>query len=209
MKLISLDTHIQNKGAYIGQRQIFLDFALSNLPYDYPVNEKILAQAKDWTPEEVFEKIEKLARTRHQVICLGGGEPLLQVDYLKPLLEKELPLPVCLETNATLPKNLKEIKDKISIFSLSLSQDFIKEFVECLVLVQEEDTFIRIVAHRDVTPKKIETYAKIIGEISKDIPMIIEPLKDCKEPLPLQAMAQRHLNDVRVIPAVHWGGIHA
>lgn len=208
MKLVSLATHIQNKGLYIGYRQIMLDFALSNIPYDYPVNEKDLAQAKEWTPEEALEQIQKLAKTFHQTICLGGGEPLLQVDYIKPLLAKELPLPVCLETNATLPKNLKEIKEKIAVFALSLKADFMKEFIESLTMVKDEDTFIRLIAHKDVTPKNVETYSKIIAEINKDIPLIIEPLKDCKEPLPLQAMAQRHLNEVRVIPAIQWGKIH-
>lgn len=209
MKLVSLATHIQNKGLYIGHRQIFLDLAMSNLPYDYPVNEKELDQAKEWSAEEAADKIAQLAKTHHQAICLGGGEPLLQVDQLKPLLEKDLPLPVYLETNATLPKNLKEIKEKVAVFSLSLKPNFIKEFIESLSLVQGEDTFVRLVADKEVTPKNAETYAKMIAEMNRSIPLIIEPLKDCKEPLPLQAMAQRHLNEVRVIPAIQWGKIHA
>ncbi|MBU0580271.1 MAG: radical SAM protein [Candidatus Margulisbacteria bacterium] len=208
MKLVSIATHIQNKGLYIGYRQIYLDFALSNVPYDYPVDEKALAQAKEYDPEDVLIQINQLAKTNHQAICLGGGEPLLQVDYLKPLLEKELPLPVCLETNATLPKHLAEIKDKISIFSINLKPDFTKEFIESMSIVKDEDVFVRLVSSREMTAKKVESFAKIIAEINQDIPLIIEPLKDCKEPLPLQAMAQRHLNDVRVIPAIQWGAIH-
>lgn len=209
MRLVSLNTHIQNKGLYIGYRQILLDFALSNLPYDYPVSEQILKQAKEYTPEEVFERISQLAKTNHQAICFGGGEPLLQVDYIKSLLEKDLPLPIYLETNATLPKHLAEIKDKISMFSLSLRPDYIKEFVDSLSMVQDKNVFVKLVASREVTPKNAETYAKIVAEINKNIPFIIEPLKDCREPLPLHAMAQRHLKDVRVIPAIHWGSIHA
>ena len=209
MRLVSLDTHIQNKGLFIGYRQILLELALSNLPYDHPVDKKMLDQAKEWTPEEAYDKIVQLAKTRHQAICLGGGEPLLQVDHLKPLLERELPLPLYLETNATLPKNLEEIKDKITFFGFNLKPAFIKEFVESLGLVEGKNVHIRLVADRETSPKNVETYAKIIAELRPDIPFIIEPLKECKEPLPLQAMAQRHLQDVRVIPAVQWGAIHA
>lgn len=209
MKLVSIDTHIQNKGIYLGYRQILLDFAFSNVPYDHPVDPKVLERAKDHTPEEVFERIAQLAKAPHQAICFGGGEPLLQVDFMKPLLEKKLPFPVYLETNGTLPKNLSEIKDSIDMVSVSLRPDFIKDFIESLLLVQDKKVFVKLVTSKDVTPKNAEQYAKMISEINKDIPLIIEPLRDCKEPMPLQAMALRFLSDVRVIPAVSWGGIHA
>ncbi len=209
MKLVSIDTHIQNKGIYLGHRQVLLDFAFSNTAYDHPVDPKVLERAKDHAPEEVFERIQLLTKAPHQAICFGGGEPLLQVEFIKPLLEKKMSFPLYMETNGTLPKNLAEVKDAFDMFAISLKPDFIKDCIESILLVQDKKVFVRLVASKDVTPKNAEQYAKMISEINTDIPLIIEPLRDCKEPMPLQAMALRFLSDVRVIPAVNWGGIHA
>jgi organic radical activating enzyme len=204
MKLVDIGSHIQNKGIYLGYRQILVDFAMSNTPYAYHVDEKAIAQAKEWTPEEVLIELQQKAKTKQHSICFGGGEPLLQVDYLKPLLAETLPLPTYLETNATLPKHLEEIKDKVDMFGVTLYPDFMKEFVESLSMIFDKHVFVRLIADKETTPNNVNTYAKIIAEINKEIPLIIEPLKECKQPLPLHAMAQRHLDDVRVIPAILW-----
>ncbi len=56
----------------------------------------------------------------HHSVSITGGEPLLQVDFLKNLLPKikEKGLKAYLETNGTMPDRLSEIIDLVDIVAM-------------------------------------------------------------------------------------------
>jgi organic radical activating enzyme len=198
MNLASLDVDILRHGLYIGERDICVRFALSNTdsPYkDIPIT------GTEYDLEEVLLQLKDLAKKKPQMICFTGGEPLLQIDFYREILD-QLPLPLHLETNGTLPEPLKIVAPFASRIELQLLPDFIKEFTESLIAVRENDISIRLIVTKDSAPQEVENYAKVIASV-KNCPLIIEPIFGVKNYLSLQAMALRHLSDVRVIPRMH------
>lgn len=198
MKLHSVSVDIQRKGFYFGHRQILVNFAVSNTfsPYN-----DIFSDGKEILPEELLVQLKDLAKQKPELICFGGGEPLLQIDYFKTMLE-ELPLPLYLQTNGTLPKPLAEIKQYISMVGVELIPDYEKEFLETITLLRDNDFYVRLIVNKDTAPKQVEDYARIIASVKK-VPLVLEPLFGQKSYLSLQALALRHLKEVLVIPRMH------
>jgi organic radical activating enzyme len=198
MKLHSVSVDIQRKGFYLGHRQILVNFAVSNTisPYN-----DIFSDGKEILPEELLAQLKDLAKQKPELICFGGGEPLLQIDYFNTILE-ELPLPLYLQTNGTLPKPLAEIKQYISMVGVELIPDYEKEFLETIKLLRDNDFYVRLIVNKDTAPKQVEDYARIISSV-KNVPLVLEPLFGQKSYLSLQALALRHLKEVLVIPRMH------
>jgi len=195
LQLTGVRTDIQKKGLYIGQRQLFIDFALSNI-VSAPQNE-----GRQYLPEELLLAIKEEVKHKPEIICLGEGEPLLQIAELLPVLE-EMPLPLYLETNATMPDRLAEIKPYVSLFALEYFADYRKEFFDSLLLIKDEDIYVKVSIDKNTAPQDIDQLAKMLGAIRKDLPLVLEPAFGSKNYLSLQALAMRHLQSVRVIPAM-------
>lgn len=198
MQIHSINVDIQRKGLYLGHRQIMVNFALSNTSSPY---NDIPTEGKEVFPEELLAQLKELTKQKTELICFGGGEPLLQIDYFKNILE-ELPLPLYLQTNGTLPKPLSEIKEYISMTGIELIPDYEKEFLETIMVLRDSDFYVRLVVSKDTTPKQVEDYARIIASV-KNVPFVLEPLFGTKNYLSLQALALRHLKEVLVIPRMH------
>lgn len=64
-------------------------------------------------------RINELTANNHHSISFTGGEPLLNADFLKILLDKVI-APKYIETNGTLPQALKEIIDKVNYISMDI-----------------------------------------------------------------------------------------
>lgn len=198
MNLTGIDVDIMRHGAYLGERDIFVRFAVSNTTNPY---NDIPMTGNEYGLDEVLLQLNELARKKPQMICFTAGEPLLQIDFFRELLDA-LPLPLHLETNATLPEPLKDVARFASRIELLLLPEFVKEFTESLIIVKDNDVSVRLIATKESTPQEIENYSKIIASV-KNCPLIIEPLFGVKNYLSLQAMALRHLSEVRVVPRMH------
>ena len=196
LQITSIRTDIQKKGLYIGQRQLFVDFALSNIASAGQ------SAGQPYLPEELLLAVKEEVKHKPEIICLGGGEPLLQIAELLPVLET-MPLPLYLETNATMPDRLAEIKPYISLYALEYLADYRKEFFDSLLLIKDEDVYIKMAVDKNTAPQDIEQLAKMLGAVRKDLPLVLEPVFGSKNYLSLQALAMRHLQSVRVIPGMH------
>lgn len=209
MYLSEIFSSIQGEGLYLGYKQIFLRTAGCNISCDYC--DENIDNGRYFKPEEIIAKVNELNKTWHHSISLTGGEPLLQVnDFLTVI--PDLPLPIMLETNATLPAHLKEIIGKIDIYSMDYKPGYEHEFMECLTLVKNEDVYVKYILLPDAKVVEIRELGKMIESINKDIPLIIQPVTPCKniKRFPSQeqimnaySLLKKQLNDVRVIPQTH------
>ncbi len=120
---------IQGEGIYIGERQIFVRFLMCNLSCSYCDTQDCLIPQKTYRVEQTPGKrdfkilnnpvgIDELCGTVDQFnnvkglnhsIAITGGEPLLQVDFLKNFFPKlkERGLTIYLETNGTMPERAR------------------------------------------------------------------------------------------------------
>ena len=105
---------VQGEGPYVGINQLFIRFSNCNLKCKY-CDTDFRTDLKEYSVPELYSEIKKYNKIHS--VSLTGGEPLIEVKFLKqllPLLNKK----VYLETNGTLYENLKTVIDYIDIVSI-------------------------------------------------------------------------------------------
>jgi len=230
VNLIEVFTSIQGEGILVGQPQIFIRFAGCNLrcqfcdtpqAFSVPQECKITTLNKKFTlpnPIEIHSLIDLIKEDilTYSVICLTGGEPLLQVDYLKGLIsevKERFKAQIYLETNGTLPHQLEQIITMIDIIAMDIKlpsvtglKSFWEEHKHFLKIANEKQVFVKIVLGNQVVIEEFKTAISLIKKVSSDIPLVLQHIKgslSLYELLQYQAKANKELNKVRVIPQVH------
>ena len=241
-QLSEVFSSIQGEGLYVGERQIFIRFAGCNLACQYCDTPRALvitptfrvqvpaAQNKFETRQnpatapqlaELVSALNEPAGLNHS-ISLTGGEPLLQVDFLKnflPDLKNKVKLPVYLETNGVLPDHLSEIIDLVDIIAFDIKlpsatglSPYWKEHKKALEAAYMKEVFVKIVFTKESRIKEIDEAASLIAGIDPKIPLVLQPVTPhgpvkhrpaVEEILAFQAAAKRKLKTVRVIPQIH------
>lgn len=239
--LFEIFSSIQGEGIYIGERQIFIRFLMCNMNCAYCDSVESLVPQKTFRVEETPGKrdfkthnnpatIDQLSvfidqfkgqKGLHHSVSLTGGEPLLQVDFLKNLIPKikEKGLRSYLETNGTMPERLSEIIDLVDIVAMDFKlpsmtgeTDRLPEHKKALEAAKLKDVFVKVVIGKQTKPVEIENVSKAISEINGETPLVLQPVTPVREikhgptaeqMLSFHAIAKRHLNNVRIIPQVH------
>ena len=239
--LYEVFSSIQGEGLYVGDRQIFIRFLMCNLSCTYCDSADCLVPHKTFRVEETPGKrdfkiennpatVDQLAglldhfnRTKglNSHVSLTGGEPLLQVDFIRSFAPKikERGLKVYLETNGTMPERLSEVIGLIDTVAMDIklpsiagSDDMLARHKKFLEIAFNTDVFVKIVFGKSSTPVEIENASRMIAEIDPEIPLVLQPVtptRDIKHgPGPEQSLlfhsiAKRNLKIVKVIPQVH------
>lgn len=241
-QLAEVFNSFQGEGIYLGQRQTFIRFAGCNLACQYCDSPEALSVPKEYKVEitpgkKDFKKYANPAASQQLVdlvssfqkpkginhsISLTGGEPLLQVDFLKVFLfdlKAQVDLPIYLETNGVLPDHLAEIIELVDITAFDLKlpsatglSPYWKEHKKSLETACLKEVFVKIVFTRESKVKEIDEAVALIAEVDERIPLVLQPvtpfgpIKHRPNPDQLVAfynVAKRRLGDVRVIPQVH------
>jgi 7-carboxy-7-deazaguanine synthase len=232
----------QGEGLYLGERQTFIRFAGCNLSCQYCDTQQALVVPKEFKVEvsagkkdfqqfknpvtipqltDLVIAFEKPKGANHS-LSLTGGEPLLQVDFLKnflPQLKETLTLPIYLETNGVLPDHLAEVIDQLDILSMDIKlpsatglSPYWKEHKKALEIAYMKEVFVKMVFTRESKIKEIDEAVSLIAEVDEKIPLILQPItphgpiKHRPNPdqmIAFHNVAKRKLKTVRVIPQVH------
>ena len=83
-KIAEVFDSVQGEGIYLGERQLFVRFFGCNLSCDYCDTRP--DRYLEYEPHELFDEIKLYGNNFHS-ICFTGGEPLLQKDFLKVVLQ--------------------------------------------------------------------------------------------------------------------------
>ncbi len=148
------------------------------------------------------------------IVAVTGGEPLLQVDFLMELCKKlkKLLKKVYLDTNATLPAQLKQVIKHVDTISLDFKiptatgrPRLWDEHEKCLKIATQKEVFVKMVINENVIPDEIAKTCDIIAKIDSSIPLVIQPVYGHSIPriLDFQSKALARLENVRIIPQVH------
>ncbi len=150
------------------------------------------------------------------VLSITGGEPLLQSEFLAcwlPQVRKDFR--IYLETNGVQTDALIKIRHAIDIVSMDFKLpsatglrsvwDEHRRFLHAAV---ETDVFVKAVVTRVTRREDILISAKIIADINKSIPLVLQPASGVLKPEPymlvdFQDAALGTVEDVRVIPQAH------
>ena len=223
--IIEVFSSIQGEGLFIGKRQIFIRFAGCNLDCKYcdTNNSKNSSSGILTSLDELHDKINDLMTPDFHAISFTGGEPLLQADYIKKFHEIK-DYPMLLETNGTLPKQVKKIANYVDYASvdIKLPEHFEDDNAEDIISHEIESTNILISRGAKVYCKAVvlpntemDTIVNISERIhseiedSSKISLIIQPSspisewgKNTQKLFKMSEIVGVNL-DVRVIPQIH------
>ena len=177
VKIKEIFTSIQGEGQYVGYKQLFIRFCECNLGCKYCDTDFSKTEAKEYSLQEIID-ICNQNNDCHSV-SLTGGEPLLSIDFIKEFAPKS-PLPIYLETNATLYDSLKEIIDYVTYIAADIKLpsctgleplwDIHKKFFE---IASKKDLFAKVVFDSLITDEEIEKFCNLGKEFDTEI--ILQP----------------------------------
>ena len=212
-KISEVFRSIQGEGLYQGVDQVFVRFFGCNLGCSF-CDTKLDSYEKKTAPE-LFDEIDSFGD--YHSLSITGGEPLLQIDFLKDLLKliKEKKQRVYLETNGTLPENLEKIIDYADIIAMDFKlpsstslKPFWKEHREFLRIANKKNTFAKAVIGPATEPEDIYKVIGIIKEIDKDLTLVLQP-QDSAEVMikaklkDFEKICKKEEIDVTIIPQMH------
>ena len=206
-------TSIQGEGPFIGYKQLFIRFCGCNLSCSYCDTDHDSNGAKIYTSAELLT-IANTQRDCHSV-ALTGGEPLLHAGFLKEFL-LQCPLPVYLETNATLAGELTEVIDLIDYISADIKLPSCSGGIEhwethdrFFSVAKPKNLFAKIVFDENITEEEISSTCSLGAK--HRIELILQPkmTKDGKISISssfIESTLDTFLSKykkVRIIPQVH------
>lgn len=203
---------IQGEGQYVGYKQLFVRFTGCNLSCQYCDTDFSINDSQKYSVDQL------IAIVNNQLDChsiaLTGGEPLLHTGFLKEFLP-QCPLPVYLETNATLAGELGEIIDYIDYISADIKlpsctkgNDNWNNHDRFFEVAQGKNIFAKIVFDENITEEEITNCCSLGAKYR--IELILQPMmyKDRLSVKPefIESTLNKFLNKykkVRIIPQVH------
>ncbi len=174
----------QGEGIYLGQQQIFCRFAGCNLNCDYCDTHSAKKGEEKLSLKQFLAKILQLKKTYLcRTISITGGEPLLQVDFLKVLLPelKSKKLNVYLETNGVLAENLSRIINLCDVVAMDIKlpsacqHEFWAQHREFLQVGKKNNIFVKTVVTEKTTVNELRQAALLVKSIAIKIPFVLQP----------------------------------
>lgn len=220
---------LQGEGPYLGVKQIFIRFGRCNMHCGYCDElDKMKPEAfTKYSLPTLIHEIDCLEseKGKHHSVSLTGGEPLFYAPFLRIFLPelKRGGFTTYLETNGTLPAQIKQVIDWCDIIAMDMKpssstgdKNFWAEHEQFLKIAIQKEVFVKVVVTPNTKPEEINQCVSILAGVNPKTPFIFQPLSDPiginSESLTLIEkyffqMAKKKLHDVRVIPQMHkiWG----
>lgn len=177
-KVAEVFKSIQGEGLYLGEEQVFVRFFGCNLSCRFCD-----------TPLKAFREMEA-AELAHEVnahenfhsLCLTGGEPLCQADFLAGFLDSFAEKDVYLETNGTLPDAFLAVRNKVDIVAMDFKlpgstgcDPRWEEHRRFLELASEKDLFVKMVIASSTTLDDITNASLLLAPYKGRIPVVLQP----------------------------------
>ncbi len=165
---------LQGEGTHLGQRHLFLRFEACNIHCEYC--DELGKPGFDFDVDSVVQKLIETEREYgpHAYVSLTGGEPLLYVSFLKPLIPKlkEHGFRIYLETSGILWKALEQVIDLTDVVAMDLKpasvtkeRSFIEEHKRFLEIALKKETFIKIVISKDIDINEFKELCEMVQSV--------------------------------------------
>lgn len=178
---------------------------------------------REWTQGEVLSEIERLDAFQgpHTFVSLTGGEPLLYVRFLVPLMKalKRAGYRIYLETSGVLWEPLKAVIGfcdcvamDIKPASVTGDQNYDAEHGRFLSIAAAKPVFVKFSVSEEINPAEFDSEIDMIRRISPDIPVVLQAVcagnpgvNAALEQLlcRLRDSAKKKIKDLRILPRLH------
>lgn len=219
-RISEIFSSVQGEGIYAGQSQVFVRFAGCNLECAYCDTDTSLF--KEVSKRECMSRIFSLdgRLNLNRTISFTGGEPLLQIDFLKDIFPecKKRSYRIYLETNGTLFENLLKVIQFVDVVAMDIKlptatkrEGLWQAHKKFLYIACSKEVFVKIVITDETGLADFKEAIALVRDIGMDIPFVIQPVTKIKDICPPAAkkileflkLAHNELSDVRVIPQIH------
>jgi len=206
---------MQGEGICVGQRQVFVRFFGCNLACRYCDTPQ--EHFREYAHDELLHAIEACSQGT-QCISFTGGEPLLQNDFLRGMMQLTFRKGYknYLETNGILYRELAEVIDFVHMVAMDIKLPSSTDMVgvwdahrEFLKIASRKETFVKIVICTQTTEDDMRTAAALIKDTSPATTVVLQPNSLEDEQLVLarnevaRGIFQEHGLVVCCIPQVH------
>jgi organic radical activating enzyme len=219
-KVADIFFSIQGEGIYAAKEQLFIRFY--DCTYNCRFCDTRLTSYDKYTPLELYNLIKRVAplfQQSYHSLCLTGGEPLLEKDFLKKFLKliKYDGITTYLETNGILADALNELIDEIDIIAMDFKlpsstamKPFWLEHSRFLKIALRKKVFIKIVICAATKKEDLTAAIDLILNLrAEKTPLVLQPnfFELSKELLAnirlLKRYCSQYLDCVQVIPQLH------
>lgn len=221
-RISEIFSSLQGEGTRIGERHIFIRFEECNIHCQYC--DELDKVGHEMSLEDVMETVLKLEQTDgpHSFVSLTGGEPLIYLQFLKPLIErlKSQNFKIYLETSGILGKAVEEILRDCNVIAMDLKpasvtgeKSFLEEHRQFLKMARWRETFAKIVLSKEINVKEFDDLIQLVRETAPETPVILQPISaeieghqdaELMDLLhQLKERAKQSLRDVRIVPRLH------
>ncbi len=225
--VIEIFSSIQGEGLFAGQMHRFVRFSGCNLKCCYcdTPESRDPDEGRPFSVDGLLKEIAGGAACPGRMLCLTGGEPLLQADFIKEVLvsnrrNTEFYLPVLLETNGTLPDELEKVVPYVDFISMDIkllgeagtsgtSFETSKTFLKISYIKR---AYVKVVVTSNSDLSEFDKAVGLVATIDPGIPFYIQPVTSCDKMtvsprsealLDLYHAACKKLNDVYIMPQIH------
>lgn len=215
-KVADIFFSLQGEGIYAGSPQVFVRFYGCKCGCRF-CDTRLSAYDK-YSPLELYRQIKRFKRPYHS-LCLTGGEPLLQKDFLKEFLRliKYDGLTTYLETNGILADELSQLIEDIDIIAMDFKLpsstgmgEYWREHRRFLKLALKKEVLVKMVICSSTTLEDLKEAVGLILKLrAKKVPVVLQPnfFELGRELLAktraLEKYCSRYLPRVKVIPQLH------
>lgn len=221
-QITEIFSSLQGEGPYSGSKHIFVRFEECHMHCTYC--DEIHKIGKLWTLDQVMNEIIKLEREfgPHLHVSLTGGEPLIYLPFIKPLIQKlkTQGLSVYLETSGVIHKALEEVVKDCDVIAMDLKpssvtheRKYLFEHEQFLKVCKKHSYFLKMVVSKEI---QIDEYDELVGMVSRIAPqsvLYLQPMTDGSEGHDdaelmsllgrLQMRGQKFLKDIRIGLRLH------
>ena len=234
--LYEVFSSIQGEASRVGERHLFVRLAGCDLECvfcDTPASRRTPTRSRIHLPSGVREEPNPVAASRldawvsrldreagpHHAVALTGGEPLLFVDYLRPLAQtwRERGWTILLETGGHRPADLERILDAVDVVMADIkiassagfatSRATVSEFLR---IARRKELAVKVIVSEETTPAEVRRVARLVSAEAPEAPLVLQPVSGRRFSPPsgdhllaLQRSALRIHTGVRVIPQTH------
>lgn len=223
-RISEIFSSLQGEGTHLGEKHIFIRFEECHMHCTYC--DELDKVGKLMSLDAVIDQVRCLETEEgpHSFVSLTGGEPLLYLAFLKPLIKrlKEEGLRVYLETSGVLFKALSEVIDDCDCVAMDMKpasvtneKNFYDEHREFLKIVEthRKEVFVKMVLSKEILLEEFDELIKIVRLQNPEIPVVLQPIsgdgeghedaKLMKMLGELQRHAARGVKRVAIVPRFH------
>lgn len=180
-KIAEVFDSMQGEGIYLGEKQLFVRFFGCNLSCRFC--DTPLHSFAEYEPQELLDEL-RLYPAEYHSIAFTGGEPLLQVGFLKEVARQTAQerFRNYLETNGTLPDELEEVIDYFDIVAMDLKLpsstglgNFWALHRRFLSIASRKETFLKAVICKETDKNDIMEAVQLIKDTNPGAVLVMQP----------------------------------